>query len=112
MAGLLSSGVLPILLLLIVCYTGFAFIQSALAKTVSITLSPERAGVGMGLYNLVFFTAGAFGTSFVGTLLDLLDRFLPAAVYGPGIAYSGLFLAAGCAVLLAALLFRRTFGWR
>ena len=112
MSGLLSSGVLTILLLLIICYTGFAFIQLALAKTVSITLSPERAGVGMGLYNLVFFTAGAFGTSFVGTLLDQLDRFLPTAEYGPGIAYSGLFLAAGCAVLLAGVLFRRTFGWR
>ncbi len=112
LAGLLSFGVLPILLLLIICYTGFAFVQSALAKTISLTLAPEQAGVGMGLYNLIFFTAGAFGTSFVGTLLDQFDKFLPAADYGPGVVYSGLFLAAAGAVLMAMLLFRRTFGWR
>ena len=112
LAGLLSIGVLPILLLLIICYTGFAFVQSALAKTISMTLSPEQAGVGMGLYNLTFFTAGAFGTSFVGTLLDQLDKFLPTAEYGSGVAYSVLFLAAASAVLMATLLFRRTFGWR
>lgn len=111
MAGLLSTGALTIMLLLIICYTGFAFVQSALAKTISMTLQSERAGVGMGLYNLTFFTAGAFGTSFVGTLLDQLDRFMPATEYGPGVAYSGLFLAAACAVLLAGVLFRRTFGW-
>ena len=66
----------------------------------------------MGLYNLTFFTAGAFGTSFVGTLLDQLDKFLPTAEYGSGVAYSVLFLAAASAVLMASLLFRRTFGWR
>lgn len=112
LAGTLSSGVLSVLLLLIICYSGFAFIQTALAKTVSMTLSQERAGVGMGLYNLVFFTAGAFGTSFVGTLLDQFNRFMPVAEYGPGVAYSGLFLAAAAAVMLAGALFRRTFGWR
>lgn len=74
LAGLLSYGALPIMLLLIICYSGFAFVQSALAKTVSMTLPHRQAGVGMGLYNLVFFTSGAFGTSFVGTLLDRMDR--------------------------------------
>jgi DHA2 family metal-tetracycline-proton antiporter-like MFS transporter len=103
---------LAILLLLIICYTGFAFIQSALAKTVSMTLAPERAGVGMGLYNLVFFSAGAFGTSFVGTFLDQMGRFIPVEKHGPDVAYSGLFLASAAAVLLAILLFRHTFGWR
>ena len=111
MAALLSTGVLSVLLVLVVCYTGFAFVQSALAKTVSMTLAPERAGVGMGLYNLVFFTAGAFGTSFVGTFLDQLPRFLPAVEGGSHTAYSGLFLAAAAAVLLAGMLFWRTFGW-
>jgi DHA2 family metal-tetracycline-proton antiporter-like MFS transporter len=111
LAGLLSFGALPILLLLIICYSGFAFLQSALAKTVSMTLQPERAGVGMGLYNLVFFTSGAFGTSFVGTFLDRFDRFFPVSDYGSGAAFSGLFIAAAFAVLLAILLFRRTFGW-
>ena len=76
------------------------------------TLAPERAGVGMGLYNLVFFSAGAFGTSFVGTFLDQMGRFIPVEEHGPAAAYSGLFLASTAAVLLAILLFRHTFGWR
>jgi len=112
LAGLLSFGALPIMLLLIICYTGFAFVQSALAKTVSMTLPPERAGVGMGLYNLVFFTAGAFGTSFVGTLIDQMTRFVSLAEHDPAAVYRLLFLAAAGALLLAILLFRRTFGWR
>ena len=112
LAGLLSYGALPIMLLLIICYSGFAFVQSALAKTVSMTLPHRQAGVGMGLYNLVFFTSGAFGTSFVGTLLDRMDRSTFFSEYGPAVSYSGLFLAAAAAVLLATLLFWRAFGWR
>lgn len=112
LAGLLSTGVPAIVLLLIICYAGFAFVQSALAKTISLTLKPERAGVGMGFYNLIFFAAGAFGTSFVGTMLDFLGGFFPGGEFGPGAAYSGLFLAAAGAVVVATWLIRRTFGWR
>ena len=110
MAGLLGTGVLAVLLVLIVCYTGFSFIQSALAKSVSTTLPPEKAGVGMGLYNLVFFTSGAFGTSFVGQFIDLFDGSIPSLSSEPATIFSYLFLISAITVVVAGILFIRSSG--
>lgn len=110
MAGLLNQGVLAVLLVLIVCYTGFSFIQSALAKSVSTTLPHDKAGVGMGLYNLVFFTSGAFGTSFVGRFIDLFDGTIPVLTRPPGVVFSYLFVVSSITVAFATFIFFRSFG--
>jgi len=91
---------------LIVGYTGFAFVQSSLAKTVSTLLPPSASGMGMGFYNLAFFTSGAFGTAVFGKLLAWFQS-------GPGpvtssmvtASYRNLFLIAVLAVLAAGLCF-------
>lgn len=82
--GLLSAGYLllvpfggtPLMttLLLLICYSGFSLFQPALGKAVSLTLPTERTGIGMGLYNLVYFLSGAFGTALTGGLLEICAR--------------------------------------
>lgn len=54
---------------------GLGLFVAGLINGVSQTLSPERTGVGMGLFNLAGFVAGALGTAIVGMVLDarLLD---------------------------------------
>jgi len=110
MAALLGNGVITVLLVLIVCYTGFAFIQSALAKSVSTTLPHDKAGVGMGLYNMIFFTSGAFGTSFVGRFIDLFDGSIPALTASKSTIFSYLFVLSALTIVIAGLLFYRSFG--
>ncbi len=110
MAGLLGKGIVAVLLVLIVCYTGFSFIQSALAKSVSTTLPQDKAGVGMGLYNLVFFTSGAFGTSFVGRFIDLFDGTIPSLTRPADVVFSYLFVVSSITVAFAAVIFFGSFG--
>jgi len=110
MAAVLEKGALAVTLVLVICYTGFSFIQSALAKSVSTTLPAEQAGVGMGLYNLIFFTSGAFGTSFVGRFIDLFDGRLPAWRLPPETIFSALFVVSLLTILAAAIVFGRSFG--
>jgi len=70
---LLAFGQNPvtIALLLVICYGGFSLFQPALGKAVSLTLPSKQTGVGMGLYNLIYFLSGAFGTAVSGGLLEL-----------------------------------------
>lgn len=63
-----SSGV--VLFILIAANTGLTFAQIAMANTVSRTLPRHQAGVGMGVYMMCSFIAGAIGTSILGTTLD------------------------------------------
>jgi DHA2 family metal-tetracycline-proton antiporter-like MFS transporter len=94
---------------LIVTYTGFAFVQASLAKTVSITLVPGHMGVGMGFYNLIFFTSGAFGAAAAGKILDISSH--PEALSSAGAAepYRHLFLFFAAAIGLAAAFFLTSF---
>ena len=69
-AGAFSIAITFILLLI---YVGFSCIQSSMANTVSQILPKELTGVGMGLYNLVFFISAAFLSSITGKILDFTD---------------------------------------
>ncbi len=101
-----------IALKLIICYSGFAFIQSSLPHTVSIVLSKEQTGIGMGIYNLVFFISGAFNTAVIGRLLDMQSTSFclnPLNVSVPSWIYSNIFMLLAIIVALAAILFYVTF---
>lgn len=122
-AGFLISGFLllstlagqpplKIALSLILCYTGFAFIQSSLPHTVSIVLPKEQTGVGMGIYNLIFFISGAFTTAGIGRLLDIksVDFSLnPLASDTTAWIYSNIFILLAVVVTIASVLFHITF---
>jgi MFS transporter, DHA2 family, metal-tetracycline-proton antiporter len=107
LASLSGAGVVPISLGLVVCYVGFAFIQSSLAKTVAATLPHGQTGIGMGVYNLTFFTSGAFGAALSAFMIELLpDLFTLSRVSD---AYQGTFLLAAAGACAALILFWRAF---
>lgn len=108
------AGLSPwiIALNLIICYGGFAFLQSSLAHTVSSTLPKEHLGIGMGMYNLFFFMSGAFSAALIGKLLDLSKGHSPAnplTVTRSAGPYSNLFLLLAGIVLAAVCIFYFTF---
>jgi DHA2 family metal-tetracycline-proton antiporter-like MFS transporter len=102
------TSALATTLFLIPAYSGFAFIHAALAKTVSLTLPTEETGVGMGLYNLVFFLSGAFGIALVSRILERLSG-QATNVFKPEnlkFSYSCTFCLSLVTVLIAHWLFR------
>lgn len=101
---LVAFGKTPvsIALLLIICYSGFSLFQPALGKAVSLTLPSRQTGVGMGLYNLIYFLSGAFGTAISGGLLEL---FAETGHYNEAASTILLLMTATC--LLALPAFRR-----
>lgn len=107
-----GMGTLIISISLIACYAGFALLQSSLPHAVSLALPKEQSGIGMGIYNLVFFMSGAFSTAIIGRLLDQrFTRFCmnPLNMCTEGWIYSNLFIALGVIVIIASLLFYMTF---
>lgn len=58
-AGILGLGV------------GFSAVNSPNANAAAATLSPEESGVGLGIYQLVFFLGGGFGPAAAATFLAL-----------------------------------------
>ncbi|MCZ8517899.1 MULTISPECIES: MFS transporter [Paenibacillus] len=69
---ILFTGALPavIAVLLVVLNTGLTFAQITMANTVSRTLTGRQTGVGMGVYMMASFIAGAVGTTLIGAALD------------------------------------------
>ncbi|RKN78952.1 MFS transporter [Paenibacillus ginsengarvi] len=84
---------------------GQSFIQIAMSNTISRTLTKEQVGVGMGIFAMLNFIAGATSTTLIGKALDAesagfrLNPFAP----GAGLLYSNIL------VLLLALVIVVTF---
>lgn len=84
---------------------GFAAINSPTANAASATLPPNRAGVGLGIYQMSFFLGAGFGPAVSGAFLAFREKLHTGALnpfYTLGAApYSDTFLVAGVAVLAA-----------
>lgn len=95
---------------LIVAYLGFPLIQSSTADLLTNQLSSKDVGVGMGLFNLFNFMAGAFASAIFGRLLDLQEnsiQFNPLAAASPVNAlYSNLYLGLSILAILSITLFK------
>jgi len=107
-----GSSIYAIVLSLVVGNTGFAFIQAALAKVVSTTLPHKQAGVGMGIYNLVNFMAGALSVAVLGKFLDISSSSMainPLAIKPAAFIYSNLFFGLAIVTLVNIGLFHHTF---
>jgi len=107
-----GSGPVVISLCLMICYVGFTFAQSSLTHTVSTTLPGEVMGIGMGIYNLLFFMSGAFSAAILGKLLDLKASRLavnPFLLHFDAALYSNLFILLIATVLSSAGLFCLSF---
>jgi DHA2 family metal-tetracycline-proton antiporter-like MFS transporter len=108
-------GAVMISATLIICYSGFALLQSSLPHAVSIELHKEQIGIGMGIYNLFFFISGAFSTAVIGRLLDPgIAGFCinPLNLCVQGWIYSNIFFLLAIVVTVAALIFYFTFRGR
>jgi len=110
-----GMGTVIISITLIVCYSGFALLQSSLPHAVSIALPREHAGIGMGIYNLFFFISGAFSTAVIGRLLDPGAAGFcinPLNTCVEGWIYSNIFFMLAMVVTAATSLFYFTFRGR
>jgi DHA2 family metal-tetracycline-proton antiporter-like MFS transporter len=104
-------------IILVVVYAGFSFLQSSLPHTVSISLPDDQIGIGMGIYNLMFFISGAFMTAGIGRLLDFRTVNVcinPIKSSAVGCIFSNIFvmlaLIAGASSVLFYLTFKRPDG--
>ncbi len=95
----------------IVNYIGFACIHASLAKTVSVLLPDRYSGIGLGVYNLCFFLAGAFGAALTSRLLETWAGAPALNPLGAAVpASSNIFLLSAAAALGAAILFHHGIG--
>jgi MFS transporter, DHA2 family, metal-tetracycline-proton antiporter len=97
---------------LLIAYLGFPLIQSSTADLLSSILPDNQNGVGMGVFNLLNFLAGAFSSAIFGRLLDMKDvsfSMNPLSLTGENLIFSNLYLGLTCIALLAFSIFTLKF---
>lgn len=114
LSSVAGMGPRVIAVVLVLSYVGFAFLQSSLPHTASSELAPEHTGIGMGIYTLVFFIAGAFSAAVIGKVLDMTEAggcINPLVLScGPRTwLYSNILLAMSAVLAAGAAMFRWTF---
>lgn len=90
----IGSSAWVIGIVVMISYIAFPFLQTATATIISTVLPRNEIGVGMGIYNLFNFMAGAFGSAIIGRILDYESIFAinPFALgQGNAIIYSNVF---------------------
>jgi MFS transporter, DHA2 family, metal-tetracycline-proton antiporter len=84
---------------------GFAAVNSPNANAASASLPPEESGVGLGIYQLLFFLGGGFGPAIAATFLALRQE-IGAGALNPlytldAAPFSDAFLFVSAAILIA-----------
>ena len=100
---------------LLIAYLGFPLIQSSTADLLSSILPDNQNGVGMGVFNLLNFLAGAFSSAIFGRLLDMKHvsfTMNPLSRTGDNLIYSNLYIGLTCIALLAFTIFTLKFLYR
>jgi hypothetical protein len=59
---------------------GFSIVNSPTANAAAATLSTEESGVGLGIFQLIFFLGGGFGTAVAATFLAFRQEAGEAAI--------------------------------
>ncbi|KIL49637.1 MFS transporter [Jeotgalibacillus soli] len=93
---------------MVVAYLGFPLIQSSTADLLSSTLESHQNGVGIGLFNLLNFTAGAFSSAILGSILEIEEvatRWNPLSNTGNNVIYSNLFISLTVVAVIAVIAF-------
>ncbi|MFC1535231.1 MFS transporter [Thermodesulfobacteriota bacterium] len=106
---------LIVALFLILFYIGFSFLQTSIPHMISLILPEDHLGVGMGIYNLCYFSSGAFSAAIIGRLLDYkVAEFCvnPFSHSKQAWIYSNLFILLAFMLLLGTGLFYVTFRQR
>lgn len=88
-------GLSPALIaLFLICGSvGQMFVQIALSNTISLTLSKEQAGVGMGMLSMLNFLSGAIATGIYSKVVDIeaTFRIVPFSVGSDSFIYSNIY---------------------
>ena len=92
---------------------GFAAVNSPNANAATATLTPEESGVGLGIYQMIFFLGGGFGPAVAATFLAFRNE-VGADAINPlyaldAASYSDAFLLVSAATIVA---FVASFGLR
>ncbi|WP_088033390.1 MFS transporter [Evansella clarkii] len=107
-------GVPPwiISLCILVQYIAFPLIQSSTANILTQVIPEKRTGVGIGLFNLLNFLAGAIASAVFGAILDLQNVTLllnPVAQNGSATIYANLFIGLSILAVFTLFIFRTIF---
>ncbi|MBN8208800.1 MFS transporter [Bacillus sp. NTK071] len=97
---------------LLIAYLGFPLIQSSTADLLSTILPDNQNGVGMGIFNLLNFMAGAFSSAIFGRLLDMKDvsfTMNPLSRTGDNLIYSNLYIGLSLIAIIALSIFTLKF---
>ncbi|WP_257009872.1 MFS transporter [Evansella halocellulosilytica] len=95
-------------LCILVQYIAFPLIQSSTANLLTYIIPAERTGVGIGLFNLLNFLAGAIASAVFGAFLDLQQvsfTLNPLTSQGEHTIYANLFIGLTVITLFARWLF-------
>ncbi|WP_379334841.1 MFS transporter [Paenibacillus sp. GCM10027626] len=115
--ALLSSlvGMSPYVIAIIVILgnVGQTFMQVSMSNTISRTLTREQTGVGMGLFSMLNFIAGAIAMSIIGTMLDQPSTTLqlnPLVSSTSAYMYSNILTVISISVMFVYIVYRYQFG--
>ncbi|RXZ81110.1 MFS transporter [Paenibacillaceae bacterium] len=101
-----------ITVMLIPLYIGFAFVQTGLWDKMAQVIPPEMMGVGMGFFTLAAQIFGAFGTAGIAQMMDhhwLSRPIIPLLDQGASTSYGNLFIGFSALMIIAWMLFYKTF---
>ncbi|MFD0590318.1 MFS transporter [Paenibacillus sp. GCM10027627] len=109
------AGVQPmvIALLLVLASVGQTFMSVAMSNTISRTLTKEQTGVGMGMFSMTNFIAGAVSMGLIGKLLDQGESafHLNPFVTNPSVyMYSNIFFVLAILIAASAAIYWLQFG--
>lgn len=109
------SGASPwwVMCSLIVGVVGQTFMFIALSNTISRTLPKEQVGIGMGLYSMLNFLAGAISASLYGKIIDMntVVHWNPMHEIQEATIFSNLYLVLAVMQVVIVLLYYSKFGW-
>ncbi|MBP3952885.1 MFS transporter [Bacillus suaedae] len=109
LSTLVGQNTWVIALVTLLVFIAFPFIQTSTANLLSEALPKSEIGVGMGIYNLFNFMAGALGGALIGKALDYKTDFLinPFSIAeGNETMYSNVFISLAILTIANCLFFR------
>jgi DHA2 family metal-tetracycline-proton antiporter-like MFS transporter len=101
-----------IMIVLIFAYVGQTFIQIALGNTVSRSLPKEQAGVGMGIFMMMNFIAGATATTLISKSLEVKSQSLqlnPFLLNHNSLNYSNIYAVLAILIVLVTFIYSNNF---
>ncbi len=108
------SGLTPysIMFILLFACIGQTFTQIALANTVSSSLPKEQSGIGMGIFMMMNFIAGAVATTLISKVVEKktdITQLKPLLINSNGLTYSNIYTCLAILILLIIVLYASSF---